>query len=67
MTFNLTEARLNEGLSIRALARELGIPENSIRRFERGDGLLRPANAKLVADRFGVQVTDLLPFEREAA
>jgi hypothetical protein len=37
------------------------VPEQSIRRFEAGGGGLHPANAKRIADRFGVQVTDLLP------
>jgi ribosome-binding protein aMBF1 (putative translation factor) len=61
MTFDLKTARLNAGLSIRGLAREIDVPEQSIRRFEAGDSGLHPANAKRIADRFGVQVTDLLP------
>jgi ribosome-binding protein aMBF1 (putative translation factor) len=66
MTFDLKTARLNAGLSIRGLAREIDVPEQSIRRFEAGDSGLHPANAKRIADRFGVQVTDLLPIKEPA-
>jgi ribosome-binding protein aMBF1 (putative translation factor) len=66
MTFDLKTARLNAGLSIRGLAREIDVPEQSIRRFEAGDSGLHPANAKRIADRFGVQVTDLLPVKEAA-
>lgn len=62
MTFNLTEARLNSGHSIRSLGEELGIGYQSIRRLEAGEPV-RPAAAKKVADFFGVKVTDLMPLE----
>jgi transcriptional regulator with XRE-family HTH domain len=62
MTFDLTSARLNAGYSIKSLARELGVHEHAIRRLETGDGV-HPATAKKVADKFGVQVTDLMPLE----
>lgn len=58
--FVLSTARLNDGHSIRSLAAELGISEQSIRRLESGEGV-HPASAKKVADHFKVQVTDLLP------
>ena len=38
MTFNLTTERLNAGYSIRALAREIDVPEHTIRRLENGLG-----------------------------
>lgn len=60
MPFDLTTARLNSGYSIRGLADKLGVPEQSIRRLENGEGV-HPARAKVVADHFEVQVTDLLP------
>lgn len=63
---NLTVERLNSGHTIRSLARELDVSEQSIRRLEAGEGV-RPAIAKKVADYFGVQVTDLMPVDREAA
>jgi ribosome-binding protein aMBF1 (putative translation factor) len=66
MSFDLTTARLNEGLSIRGLARELDIPEQSIRRLESGFGI-NPATAKKIADKFGVAVTDLPVFAERAA
>lgn len=59
---NLTEARLNAGHSIRGLAAHLDVPEQSIRRLEEGKGVT-PANAKKVADYFGLKVTDLLPVD----
>jgi ribosome-binding protein aMBF1 (putative translation factor) len=66
MSFDLKSARLNAGLSIRGLAREIDVPEQSIRRFEAGDSGLHPSNAKRIADRFGVQVTDLLRVKEAA-
>jgi ribosome-binding protein aMBF1 (putative translation factor) len=63
MSFDLTTARMNAGYSIKSLARELDVHEHAIRRLERGEGGVHPANAKKVADRFGVQVTDLMPVE----
>lgn len=64
--FDLHVARINAGYSIKGLARELGIHEHAIRQLERG-GRVRPATAKVVADRFGVLVTDLMPIAAEAA
>jgi len=57
--------RLNRGYSIRALADELEIPEQSIRRLEKGLGI-SPANAKKIADFYGCKVTDLLPVDEAA-
>lgn len=57
-------ARMNKGRSIRGLARELEIPEQSIRRLEAGLGI-RLDRAKKLADFFEVQVTDLAPFNGE--
>jgi len=59
--FNLTAERVNRGLSIRALAREMGVAEQSLRRLEAGERVT-PAIAKRIADYFGVKVTDLGPF-----
>lgn len=67
MTFDLAAARINAGYSIKSLARELEVHEHAIRRLERGEGGVHPANAKKVADKFGVQVTDLMPVDRQAA
>lgn len=53
---------MNRGQSIRGLARELGVPEQSIRRIEDGDGI-RLDRAKKVADWHGVQVVDLPAFD----
>lgn len=64
--FDLRAERLNRGLSRRQAAKTIGVPEPTLRRLEQGEGAY-PANAKKVADFFGVQVTDLMPLEREAA
>jgi transcriptional regulator with XRE-family HTH domain len=61
MNFDLPTARVNAGYSIRSLARELGISEGAIRRLERGEHV-HPATALKVAERFGIQVTDLASF-----
>lgn len=57
---------VNRGLTRRAFARELGIAEHSLRRYEAGLGI-RPATAKKIADKYGLKVTDLLPIEDAAA
>lgn len=66
--FDLPTTRVNAGLSVRALARELDIPEGSIRRLESGGGMSL-AYAKRIADFFGVTVLDVLPdaLDRSAA
>lgn len=66
MTFDLTEARINAGHSVRSLARVLDIHQQSISALERGE-VVHPATAKKVADFFEVRVTDLMPIERRAA
>ena len=63
---DLRAARLNAGLSLRQAAEVLGVPEQSIRRLEADLGVT-PANAKKIADYYGIQVTDLAAFEAEAA
>lgn len=53
-------ARINEGLSIRALAREIDVPEQTIRRLEGGEAISL-SYAKKLADHFDVTVLDLMP------
>jgi DNA-binding XRE family transcriptional regulator len=57
---NLTEERLNRGLSIPALAREVEVAEHVIRHAEKG-GVPTPANALKIATFFDCRVTDLWP------
>lgn len=57
---NLTEERLNRGLSIPALAREVDVAEHVIRHAEKG-GIPTPANALKIATFFGGRVTDFWP------
>lgn len=56
----------NAGFSRRGYAAKLEIHEQSLRRLERGESV-HPATAKAIADDMGVQVTDLMPVEKEAA
>jgi DNA-binding XRE family transcriptional regulator len=63
--FDITAARMNAGYTIRGLAREIGIAEQSLRRLEGGEGVY-PGTAKKVADYFGVQVTDIMPVGQAA-
>lgn len=55
----LAEKRLNEGKSIRALAKDLDVHQHTIRALERGESV-SPASAKKVADWLGCTVVDLL-------
>lgn len=66
MKFDLVEARLNKGLSQRDLAAQCDVALSTIQRLEDGK-TAHPRNAKKVADHFEVQVTDLMPLEREPA
>lgn len=59
----LRVARINAGISIRGLAREIDVPEQSIRRLESGQQISLPY-AKRIADWHGVQVVDILPREQ---
>lgn len=61
-TFDLALARYNAGYSIRGLAKVAGVAEQSVRRLETGERV-HPSTAKKIADVFGVQVTDVMPFE----
>lgn len=64
--FDLRLARVNAGLSQRALAEKVGVSLATVQRLEDGMGA-HPANAKRIADEFGVLVTDLVPIEGRAA
>lgn len=56
---------MNAGHSIRSLARLLKIDRRTLERLESGKSVY-PSKAKVVADHFGVQVTDLMPLEQAA-
>ena len=62
----LSERRLNKGLSVAALAREVKVPPHVIRHAE-GGGRPRPDNALRLADFYGLRVTDLWPVEQRSA
>ena len=63
---HLIGARRNAGLSQRAAAEAIGVSRDVLLRAESGEGI-RPRHAKLIADFYGVLVTDIWPVEREAA
>lgn len=52
---------LREGKSRNGLALEIQVPEQSLRRYERGEGV-HPRNAVPIAKYLGVDVTDLPQF-----
>lgn len=58
----LRGARLNAGLTMRALAKQANVGLETVRRLEDGKGA-RPANVKRVADALGLQVTDVMPVD----
>lgn len=60
--FDMRHERINRGFSIRALGRELGIPEQTIRRAEEGHAP-SIANAHKLASFYGLKVTDLWSIE----
>lgn len=60
--FSLTTAIVNSGHTTRSLARHLNIDARTLARLEDGKPV-HPAKAKVVADFFDVQVTDLMPVE----
>jgi transcriptional regulator with XRE-family HTH domain len=64
--FDLAQARVNAGYSIRGFAREVGISEQTLRRLEQGLSV-RPEGAKPVADFFEIRVTDLMPADDSKA
>ena len=64
---NIRAARLNKGLSTRKAAEGIGVTQDLLIRAEAGS-MPHPKNAKLIADFYEVQVTDIWPVpEREAA
>lgn len=58
----LEELRLNKGLSARQAAQQIGLARETLARAERGEGV-HPGSAKLIADFYGVKVTDIWPVE----
>lgn len=62
---NLRVERLNRGLTAKDCAAEIGVPDYVLRYAEEG-GRPRPAAAKLIADYFGIRVTDQWPVEQAA-
>lgn len=57
---NLEATRLNMGLTAKAAAELIGIPDYTLR-YAETTGQPRPETAKRIADFYGVQVTDIWP------
>lgn len=62
----MVHERVNRGFSRRRLARVINVPEQTLRRAERGEGVSLEY-AKRIADFYGVLVTDIWPVEEMAA
>ncbi len=60
------ESYVEAGKSRRRFAQDIGVAEQVIRRLENGRGI-SPANAKLVADHFGVRVADVQALAGQSA
>lgn len=65
-TDEMVRERVNRGFSRRRLAREINVPEQTLRRAERGEGVSLQY-AKRIADFYGVLVTDIWPVEEPEA
>lgn len=66
---NIEAERLNRGLSVVEAAEQIGVSRGTLAKAERG-AMVRPRQAKQIADFYGVQVTDIWsvePTERSAA
>jgi transcriptional regulator with XRE-family HTH domain len=61
-TINLKAERLNRGLSMIALAKQLGTSRQTIWNAENGKGV-GPALSYRIADFYGYRVTDIWPVE----
>lgn len=60
----MTEKRLNAGLSLSAAALHIGVPRRLLQDLEAGLSVRpHPHNAKRLADFYGYKVTDLWPVE----
>lgn len=62
MTINLRAERVNRGMSTREASDKIGIARPTLERAEAGEAP-RPRQAKLIADFYGVQVTDIWPVD----
>jgi len=60
---NLTEARVNRGLSVRGAAKQMGIDFKTLMRAERGEVVPQARNAFAIADFYGYKVTEVWPLE----
>lgn len=58
--FAIRRARIKRGLTIKAMAAEIGVTASLLSRVERGQHV-RPANMLRIADYFGVRASDIWP------
>ncbi len=60
---NLTAERLNRGLRLPTAAKMIGVPYHVLQNAELGRSRPREESAKLIADFYGVAVTDIWPVD----
>jgi transcriptional regulator with XRE-family HTH domain len=63
---DLRSERQNRGLTLREAAKEMDVDFTALQRAERG-ARPYPANAKKIADFYGVSVTDIWPAKERTA
>lgn len=61
----LKELRQEKKLSQKEIAKEMGISEKTLSRWENGESQIKPEKAQQLADYFGVSVGYLLGYEPE--
>lgn len=67
MPVNLTALRINQGLSLRAAAKEIGVSGPTLGRAESGGTMPHPKSALKIATFYGYKVTDIWPVDTAAA
>lgn len=62
MAIDLERERLNRGLSLNGMAKQVNIARNTLKNAEEGEAI-HPASALKIAKFLGVQVTDIWPVD----
>ena len=66
MNFDLRTERMNRGLSLDALSKQIDVPRNTISRVENGATPVPETRLKL-AEFYGKKVTEIWPVDEKAA
>ena len=62
----LKELRKEKKLSQKEIAKEMGISEKTLSRWENGESQIKPEKTQKLADLFGVSIGNLLGYEPES-